>query len=518
MIIRMSRNKLNFRNKAFVTKSSLVLILLLSAFFRLYRFADFHYWGGDEEVLTATIRHIIWDRSPTLLVQNASLGFGLGPFYHYILAIFYWLADFDLVTLQIIGSLLGVVTTLLVYYGGRELGGKKTAVVAGVIYAASFFIAFFDRRVVHLTLNPILAALTFLTLAKVAKGHYRWLPLLAIPIGFAFHADASLLVLALAIGVSWLNFKIPVRQKHSVFLAFLVSFFFLPIILAEFRYQGAVVTPLVKSLIRPVTGEVRPPHNYRVYPASEFLNVLGRALMAAPSQTVEEYFAYDLEHRLPLATPLPQLIVGLLLIYGLVIYKRQKSAGLIVLWVMTGSFVIGLFIFNLLFKENFYQHYFMVFFPIFILLCAHVLVVVTKKSGLLLTALLTVYIFINLNTLVNSAVKYPLAEKLALVKQSLKVLEGKKFSLTASSDPYIHGGGWTELYTLQKQPAAKSYWYDFWGWIYAAYSLYPPGIDPSAQIERSVRIRKVSEMVDTPGTVINRYQYKDLLIEVLESK
>src|SRR4030042_3512086 len=148
-----------------------IFILLIAAFFRFYNFSQLQYFSGDEEILTAVERHMIWDRSPTLIVPNTHLGFGLGPFFHYILAPFYFLTNFNLITLQIIPSLLGVVTTYLVYLGGNIIGGKKMGLLAGFLYASSSLIALYDRRLWPLTLNSFMSVLTFVILSKILKGN-----------------------------------------------------------------------------------------------------------------------------------------------------------------------------------------------------------------------------------------------------------------------------------------------------------------------------------------------------------
>ena len=151
----------------------LTLILGIAAFFRLYNFAVLQYWSGDEELVAATIRHIIWDRSPTLLVQNANLGFGLGPFYHYLLTPFYFTLNFNLVALQTIASVLGIITTFLVYKIGFELLGRRFGLISSFVYASSFFISLYDRRLWHLTPDSFLMALAILLLVKLTKGEKK---------------------------------------------------------------------------------------------------------------------------------------------------------------------------------------------------------------------------------------------------------------------------------------------------------------------------------------------------------
>ena len=108
-----------------IKKHYLILfgIILLAAFFRFYNFRELQYWDLDDEVFTSVMRHIVFDKSPTLLVPNAFLEFGQGPYFHWIMALFYALTKFDLVTVRVFSSLLGIATTLLVYITARSIGG-----------------------------------------------------------------------------------------------------------------------------------------------------------------------------------------------------------------------------------------------------------------------------------------------------------------------------------------------------------------------------------------------------------
>lgn len=495
----------------------LLVIISVALFFRFYNFREYHYWSGDEEVLTATLRHIIWDRSPTLIVQNANLGFGLGPFYHFFLTPFYYLLDFDLVSLQAIGSLLGVLTTFLVYLGGKEIGGKKLGFISSFLYASSFFVSLFDRRLVHLTLDPIMAALTFFLLAKVVKKNYKFLPFLAVPIGFSFHVDASLLVLVIGIAACWIYFKIPVFSKYTFLGLLILGIFSLPLIMAEIYYKGAVTKPMIQSISDRLKVAKEVPAGFVAFQSQEFFAVLGRVIFTVPSQYIEEHFFYSLKNPSPLFSPIPQFIVVLAFIVSfLLIFKERKNKADLVLWFLTASFILGIVIYNFFLRSNFFQHYFMVFFPIFILIFGKALSLLYQKSKLVFFIFLGFYLIVNFYTLINSSVRYPLYRKISLVNSSFKSIGSNNYSIYSSGDPYIHGGGWTELYTLSKHPPVKSYWYDFWGWIYAAYSLFPGPVQEEDP-EVIVLIYKKEDKTDVYGKLIGSYNFKDIKIDILKN-
>lgn len=452
---------------------ALLLIISLAILFRFYNFLNLQYWSGDEEMLVATIRHMVWDKSPSILVQNANLGFGLGPFYHFLLVPFFIIFKFDLTKLMIIPSILGVITTYIVYSSGKTLKGEKLGQVAALIYACSFLISLFDRRLYHLTLNSALAALTFLCLSKVIKKDYRFLPVLALPVGFTFHSDPSLAVLTIAIAIAWFVFKFKPPKKYILYFLLIIGLFSLPIFAAEIHYNGAVSKPFLHSLTKPLREESTYPADFHYLTPLDFVSIYARTIFTRPSNHIDGNFCYC-PYTPPMFSPLTQIIAAIILATSAFLFIRKKTRDKFstLIWILMFSFFFGIFTFNVIFKGVFHQHYFTVIFPIFALLTAQVFLLYFNKRNLILLAA-TFYFVFNFYTLINSSVSYPLYKKEELVKKSLDYIGDKQFSLYASKDPYIEGGGWTELYTLTKHPPVKSYWYGYWDWIYRAYSLFP---------------------------------------------
>lgn len=497
----------------------LLVILVISAFLRFYNFREFQHWTGDEEVFTATIRHIIWDRSPTLLVQNSFLGFGLGPFYHYLLTPFYFLTNFNLVNLQAIASILGIATTFLVYIGGKMIGGRSLGLVASFLYASSFFISLFDRRVWPLTLDSFLASFTFVVINKVIAKDLRFVPLLAIPIGFSFHADPSLIVLVLTIIAVWIIFKLPIINRYTLYGILILIIFALPLILAEIRYDGAVSGPIIQSISRPLKSQAVAP-KYVTFQASDFIGIFSKVIFTQPSDFIEKQLCFGLcNPPKSYISYINNLLVIVVFVASFILVFRNKPGNkkcFGVLIIMMASFIFGIFIWGKIFKGNINQPYFLVIFPIFILLLAQTIFLLHKRFKIVLLILLLFYFLINSYSLFNSSVKYPLYKKIKLVKKSSESIGSDKFSLYASQDSYIEGGGWTELYVLEKHPPVKSYWYGYWDWIYQAYSLYPGPIQKNDP-EKIIWIVKADETISSSLPIISKYSYSDINIYIFDN-
>lgn len=134
-------------------------------------------------------------------------------------------------------------------------------------------------------------------------------------------------------------------------------------------------------------------------------------------------------------------------------------------------FVISTEIFQAVFKLPIHQSYFTVIFPVILLLISYSLVK-TIKNNYALSAILLLFLTINLYTLFNSTFKYPLAQKEKLIQDLSKEIGSSDFSLYAVGDAWFHGGGWTGLFILNNKHPKKSYIYYFYDWMYKAHSLY----------------------------------------------
>lgn len=494
-------------------------ILLVSAFFRFYNFFNFQVWTGDDETLAASIRHIVWDRSPLLLIPNTFLEFGLGPFYYYFLSVFFFLTNFNLVLVQSVASVIGFITTYIIYLCGKSLKNGQVGLIAAFIYATSFFAAVFDRRVWPLNPGPFLSALTVFCIIKIIKRDYRFIALLAVPLGFVFHTDLSMFILIMGTTVIWVVYKFPLMNKYVAVFFVILGIFASTFVLAEFKYNHAVSGPILKSITRPLRGEtITSAKVYSTFGVFDVADVLTGIFFTNQTKSIESLLCHGscLRQTLPLS-PFSQIILTALFLTSFYrTFKKPRRSDLkTVLWIMGGSFILGLFVYNRVFHANFSAHYFLVIIPVLILIAAENLDFFLKRR-LFLYFILFIYFSFNTLALFNSSAKYPLYEKISLVQKSSPHLTGQKFAIRSSPDGEIQGGGWTELFVLNGTAPVKSYWYDFGEWMYQAYSLTPVPLqkeDPS----KIVLIQKEYEDLDKNENVIRRFNYKDIELIVIEN-
>src|SRR3990170_6938426 len=114
------------------------LILLISAFLRLYKIREFIIFLGDEGRDALVVKRMIVDHKFTLLGPTASVGgFYLGPIYYYFMIPFLGLSNFDPVGPAVMVALFGIATVGLLYWAVREWIGPSFAAIAALLYATA---------------------------------------------------------------------------------------------------------------------------------------------------------------------------------------------------------------------------------------------------------------------------------------------------------------------------------------------------------------------------------------------
>jgi len=95
----------------------LTSIVLLAAFFRLYRVSEYMTFLGDEGRDVIIVRRLLTNFDPILIGPGTSIGnMYLGPIYYYLMAPFLLLANFSPVGPAVFIALLGVATCVFVLF------------------------------------------------------------------------------------------------------------------------------------------------------------------------------------------------------------------------------------------------------------------------------------------------------------------------------------------------------------------------------------------------------------------
>lgn len=436
----------------------LILILGLAVFFRFFRLLDFQFWSVDEEIFVAVVRQVAVNHKLILTSPNVAIGVSLGSFFHLLSAPIFLLAGLTASKILIAGSILGVITALVVYKTGKELAGIFVGRVAAFLYASSFLVSFSDRRWWPLTPDPLLATLSIYAVTKIIKGKYIYALLLAICASFTWHSDPSLAVIIVFAGLFAVIYKIPLFKKEYLPAVGYLLLSVAPFFIFELRHPGAITHPLFELLTKS-RGEV-----VRSINLLEILQGFTRGLFLVPGPDIEKYFLYTKTYPAPFLSPFSEILTAVLLIFPLWIKKSKTK----IIYLFIAAFLTGVAIFSLGMGSQFHQHYFVVVWPAFFLLIAMGLQKINKAlTGIFLVG----FLLINLNTLIFSSMRYPLYKKEIIVNKTITTMDDKPFALIVKDDGRYFDGIGGLFFLKNKFPSNLSYYYA-WDWIYRAYSLY----------------------------------------------
>lgn len=148
---------------------SLICILLLASFLRLYRISDYMTFLGDEGRDLIEVRKILSGNLVFLGPRSSAADFYYGPIYFYLITPFLFLANFDPVGPAIFIALLGIATVYLVYYAGELFFGTAAGLIAASLYAVSPLVIAYSRSSWNPNPMPFVALSAFLLAYKYFK-------------------------------------------------------------------------------------------------------------------------------------------------------------------------------------------------------------------------------------------------------------------------------------------------------------------------------------------------------------
>lgn len=226
----------------------LLIILLISIFFRTYQIIERYGYNHDTELFSWIVKDIVVNQHPRLLGQLTSApGIFIGPFFYYMMVPFFLLTNMDPVGALIPITLIGVFTTLSFYLVFSGLFNKLTGLIAAFLQAILLSWVNFDRQVVPSTPSNLWIIWYFYTVIQIARGKYFVLPLLGILIGLIWHIHIALLPTLFAVPFAFLiSRKLPKIKEIMLFLISLLVTS-LPLIIFEVRHNFSQTRSLIEN-------------------------------------------------------------------------------------------------------------------------------------------------------------------------------------------------------------------------------------------------------------------------------
>lgn len=161
------------------------VILLIGAFFRLYRIREYLTFLGDEGRDVLVVKRMLVDGKFTLLGPITSVGsIYMGPVYYYMMAPFLLLSGFDPVGPAIMVAMLGIATIALIYFFTREFFSQYAAIAASLLYAISPLPVLYGRASWNPNVVPFFAILLMYGLLQSCiKRKTKWLIVVGLCLG-----------------------------------------------------------------------------------------------------------------------------------------------------------------------------------------------------------------------------------------------------------------------------------------------------------------------------------------------
>ena len=164
----------------------IMLIVLLSAFLRLWRLPEYMTFLGDEGRDALAVKRMIVDHKLRLIGPVTSVGnMYLGPLYYYLMLPAMMISRLSPVGPAAMVALLGILTTALIYFYGREWVGSKGSLFAAFLYALSPVVITFSRSSWNPNVMPFFALVSVFGLWRLwQKKQFFWLPILGATFSF----------------------------------------------------------------------------------------------------------------------------------------------------------------------------------------------------------------------------------------------------------------------------------------------------------------------------------------------
>lgn len=235
---------------------TLILILSIAAFLRLYRIEDYMEFLGDQGRDVLIVMHMIVNHKFTLLGPVTSVGLmHLGPMYYYFMTPFLWLWGLNPSGPAVMVALFAVATVALIWHICRRFLDTKTAFMASTLYALSPLAIIQSHTSWNPNILPFFGLLIIYALLRVViESDHKYLVLAAAGIGIAIQLHYLALVFMPITLLTLIVFrpKISWKQYLAAFGGFLLMYS--PYILFEFRHEFINTTTVLSFVSRKGPG------------------------------------------------------------------------------------------------------------------------------------------------------------------------------------------------------------------------------------------------------------------------
>ena len=452
----------------------LLLFLIFIIYLRFDRVGELGYFMIDEARDAFLVRRMLVDHRPLLIGGAIPGGVNVGPFFFYLSAIPYAIAQLNPLGPAHTASLVGFISIIAIYLIGKKLFNQKTAIVASIFAGFSLLNIIYHRPWWPLTTSQLVVLITYLSLVKI-KQSSRWFWVLIITLIVGAQTDPSTLsLIPLSIIWLWINrqrFKInrqlALRGVGLFLLGHITWFIF------ELRHNFLNLRAMA-SLFSGSQGakfDLAGPVNVLKMTAAMLYRLFIPTGPLDVTKQISPCQEFISARFVPIFWPFATLLLVIVFTYSFWhIFTRNSQP--VIRKLISFHFLIsltGILIYTSLFPGYIHEWLWAFMFPSFFLIFADLIYQLIKKITCLklpIFALLLFWSFWQFNLFKNLENLANLGNKLDLVKQTQAQINSRPYELHSQGQCFAYGG-WRYLFTLYGNPPVKSYMdHVFANWVY----------------------------------------------------
>lgn len=449
----------NFFKSLFFSKLELIVLLIIivvSAFLRFYDLQNRYVFTLDEEyqaTYAQTIAddfHIVW-----IGVSASQLDFYLGPFWTYLTAFLLYISGGDPLFTGYFAALIGVATTVLIYFTGNILYGRSVGVIAGFLYATLPLYVFFDQKYWNPTLIPFLSVLILLALYKSFQNPKWWI-ILAGSFGLILHTHLSLVPLTFYPIYLVLFNKTRLNKRIIVMCIVVLLIILSPLIAFDYFHDYSNITAplrvfdLVKKeqsnqSVTPINRAQAMFYSFgRIWFLKPFSTSSDEVLYGCSANSIfgstkvlQEYSTQTKPHIL--LSVITVLMLGIFLIYK----KTWQNLNTRILAILISS-VLGSF---LLFPGSGIEYYILGSLTLLVFIPAILISYLPRLLSLFSVVILMIFMFLGIFTVMNATNDYGIRTQKILIEKVTESIGNNSFDLTEAGLCHKRAG-WRYLFKV----------------------------------------------------------------------
>lgn len=450
----------------------LVLVICLGLYLRFHNLSNLYIFGFDEEYQASYAMTLVSDPHPIWIGVSASfLDYYLGPYFTYFTAFLLWISSGDPLFTGYIAGIVGVITSIVLFFVGWRFFNLTTGIVATLLYTGLPLIVFYDQKYWNPMFAQLIELLMFISLMMVKKSPWWWLFYSAL-VGAIF--ETELAPLPLVIIGTWLFLKGKYFLNKKLVLSCILVFFlfYWPLVIFDYFHNWSNITVLSRY------SSQAEKFGARFDPKSKFVsffNSMGRFWYLKPkvpnadelnihcnplSIKKEIKFADSFTERSSSSPWFSALSLVLFLVFLAISIKKQKNAYSLLryfLLVALGSYII--------YTGGSLDYHLNGFITFFTLIPGIIISEMNKRLTVPAFILILLIIVVGINTVLNSSDKFSLGPKRKLISKVMEVVKDNTFSIDGMGICHNYEG-WRYLFKVYGRAPSISYTDHNLGWLY----------------------------------------------------